>query len=143
MHNRFKIIITGKPFAKQRPRFSRSGNFVKTYTPKETVEYENLIKLCFAQQVNGWEATKNPVRMLIKSYFPIPKSTPKYKQKLMINEDYPHVKKPDWDNIGKIVTDALNQIAYYDDNQVFETTVKKYYSQNPRVEVFAEVIDND
>ena len=44
-------------------------------------------------------------------------------------------KKPDCDNVLKIVADSLNQIAYKDDSQIVETSVKKYYAEIPRVEV--------
>lgn len=42
-------------------------------------------------------------------------------------------KKPDWDNIGKIVTDALNKIAYRDDSQVVACRVEKWYGPIPEV----------
>ena len=46
--------------------------------------------------------------------------------------------KPDWDNIGKIISDALNGIAYKDDAQVVSCTVEKRYSNTPCVEVWLE-----
>lgn len=42
-----RFTIPGKPFGKQRPKFSRAGAYVKTYTPKETTSYENLVKLFY------------------------------------------------------------------------------------------------
>ena len=53
----------------------------------------------------------------------------------MLAGDIRPVKRPDWDNIGKIITDALNEVAYHDDAQIVEAIVEKYYSDNPRVEV--------
>lgn len=44
-------------------------------------------------------------------------------------------KKPDMDNIIKIIADALNGIAYYDDSQIVDTAVRKFYSDEPRVVV--------
>ena len=38
-----RFTIPGQPFGKQRPKFSRAGAYVKTYTPKETTSYENLV----------------------------------------------------------------------------------------------------
>lgn len=35
-----KFSVPGQPFGKQRPKFSRAGQYVKTYTPDETVSYE-------------------------------------------------------------------------------------------------------
>lgn len=44
-------------------------------------------------------------------------------------------KKPDWDNIGKIICDALNGIAYADDSQIVLGQMVKKYSDNPRTDV--------
>ena len=38
------------------------------------------------------------------------------------------LKKPDADNIIKVVQDALNGVAYHDDKQVMYVTAKKVYS---------------
>ena len=51
------------------------------------------------------------------------------------------VKKPDCDNIAKIVLDALNKIAYKDDAQVAELSVKKRYAAAAKVFVHIEEID--
>jgi Holliday junction resolvase RusA-like endonuclease len=49
-------------------------------------------------------------------------------------------KTPDTDNIAKSVLDALNKVAYKDDSCVVDLIVEKWYSENPRVEVY---IDNE
>lgn len=51
-------------------------------------------------------------------------------------------KKPDIDNVIKIILDALNGIAYKDDCQVVEViAVKKYTEETERVELeFEELI---
>ena len=43
------------------------------------------------------------------------------------------IRKPDWDNVGKIICDALNGIAYRDDAQIVDALVRKFYSDTPRV----------
>ena len=54
--------------------------------------------------------------------------------------DYP-MKKPDADNIAKIVLDSLNKIAYEDDKQVVELTViKRWTFDNERIEFEVEEI---
>lgn len=124
---------------KQRPRVMRTGI---TYTPKETVSYENLVRLIYSQPP-GSRYFEGPVRMQVKAYFDIPKSTSKKKAELMkVGQERP-CKKPDWDNIGKIISDALNTFAYHDDSQVVECNVQKYYADNPRVEVEIESIESE
>ena len=48
-----RFTIPGKPFGKQRPRVVNRGKFSSAYTPKETVQYENLVKLYFQQAAHG------------------------------------------------------------------------------------------
>ena len=45
-------------------------------------------------------------------------------------------KKPDTDNIAKAILDALNGLAYYDDAQICQLEVYKFYSDEPRAEVY-------
>ncbi len=45
----------------------------------------------------------------------------------------------DWDNIGKLVSDALNGVCWHDDSQVEDAHVKKRYDhERPRTEVEVE-----
>ena len=50
-------------------------------------------------------------------------------------------KKPDIDNIAKVVLDALNSVAYRDDTQVVELQLRKQYSEKPRVEICMEELE--
>lgn len=43
--------------------------------------------------------------------------------------------KPDLDNVAKLIYDALNGVAWHDDNAIVDTQVRKFYSDNPRVDV--------
>jgi Holliday junction resolvase RusA-like endonuclease len=125
------FIIPGEPKGKQRPRVMKTGI---TYTPKETVSYENLIKFIYSQLPEP-KKFEGPVNMWVKAYFSIPKSSSKTKAYDMKMGSIRPIKKPDWDNIGKIISDALNTMAYHDDSQVVDCEVQKFYSDNPRVEV--------
>lgn len=137
--NEMKMIrfsIPGIPFGKQRPKFSRAGQYVKTYTPDQTVSYENYVKLMYQQEANGKMFPKGSMLdVRIIAYYEIPKSVSKKKQRLMLEHKIRPTKKPDWDNIGKIICDSLNKIAYHDDSAVVDAQVRKFYSENPRVDV--------
>ncbi len=131
-----QFSIPGHPFGKQRPKFSRTGQYVKTYTPEETVIYENLVKLMFREAAKGRmfkDGEMLDVRII--AYYEIPKSTSRKKRKLMLEHKIRPTKKPDWDNIGKIVCDSLNKVAYHDDSAVVDAQVRKFYSEQPRVDV--------
>lgn len=131
--------VEGKPVGKGRPRFKRMGNFVHAYTPEKTAEYEKLVRIRF--QNAGGVITYKPVRVEIVAFFEPPKSARKRdKAEMLANRILPE-KKPDVDNIAKIILDALNGIAYKDDSQVVDLSVKKCFAAEARVYVHIEEID--
>ena len=134
--NQVFFFVPGEPQGKGRPRFSKVGNFVKARTPDNTVLYENLIKTEYKRQCGSFMFDKGvPLALDIKAYYSIPQSKSKKQQELMRAGKLLPTKKPDWDNIGKVVADSLNRIAYYDDSQIVEAAVSKFYSDKPRVEI--------
>ncbi len=131
-----KLTIPGEPVAKGRPRVTRYG----TYTPEKTKNYETLVKeLYFVKHKQT--LFEGELKINIKAYFRIPKSASKKKRAEMISGKIRPTKRPDWDNVGKTVTDALNGVAYEDDSQIVSATVEKYYSNEPRTEIKIERID--
>lgn len=120
---------------KQRPKFSRRGQFVKTYTPQKTVNYETYVKECFVMKHSDYTPLENELTVRINAYFPIPKSFSKKKREQAEMGIIKPTKKPDCDNIAKIVLDSLNGIAFIDDKQVINLVVTKNYEPVPRVEV--------
>lgn len=133
---RVKFEVPGEPQGKGRPRFRRAGNYVSTYTPEKTAVYENLVKLEYERQCSGirFEDGKQ-LKMMIEAYYGIPKSTSKKKLGLMLSGEIRPVKKPDMDNVIKIIADSLNGIAYKDDTQIVEAVIRKSYSETPMVRV--------
>lgn len=131
-----KFTIPGEPKSKLRHRTTKQGF---TYNPKQNIEYENWVKQCYFIE-NKQKMLEGEIKAIIKAYFKIPKSTSKKKRKLMIEEKIRPTKKPDTDNLAKIVLDSLNTLAFHDDKQVVDLRVEKYYSEEPRTEVVLEEI---
>lgn len=129
--------VLGKPIGKGRPKFSRIGNYVKTYTPEQTTNYENLVRLSYQQQV-GAVKLEGSINASMTFYFPIPKSVTKKVREQMLAEKYPHSKKPDLDNCIKAIADSLNGIAFDDDSQICSVISRKLYSDNPRAVVILQ-----
>ncbi len=127
----YDFTIPGQPVAKGRPRVGKWG----AYTPEKTVNYENLVKYSYIDKYKDSEVLKAALGIEIKFYFQIPKSTSKKNRELMLKGEILPTKKPDIDNCIKIITDALNTIAYKDDNQIVVARAYKYYADEPRAEV--------
>lgn len=128
--------IRGQPMGKQRPKFTRAGGFVRAYTPKETVEYENKVRNAYLEQ-SGESYEDEPLCMLIKAFYEVPKSYSFKKKFACLRGEIRPTTKPDADNIAKIIADAVQGegLAFHDDKQIVDLYIEKYYSIEPRVRV--------
>lgn len=139
---KIEFTVPGQPVAKQRPKFARIGSFVKTYTPKETVNYESLVRLAAAQAMNGADPMEGPLTLQVEIHLTIPTSTSKKQQALMAQGCVLPTKRPDCDNIGKAVLDALNGVAWRDDAQVVDLRFRKRYSLTPGIRVTVDLLQD-
>lgn len=130
------VVVEGKIKGKARPRFNTKTG--RAFTPGDTITYENWIKCCYQEQDGKF--IDGPVSARIEVYYKIPKSyTKKRVQAIRDGVEMP-LKKPDSDNIAKIVLDSLNKIAF-DDAQVVELTViKRWTEEQERIEFELEEI---
>lgn len=136
-----RFTIPGEPCAKGRPRFSRQGPFVRTYTPAKTANYENLVVLEY--QNAGGRMHEGMISMTVRTFFPIPKSASKKLRGQMLSGAVRPTKKPDGSNVLKAVEDALNGIAYRDDSQIVTSHIEKWYSDEPHTDVIIEEADHE
>lgn len=133
------LVFLGEPVGKGRPRYTSRGRH--PYTPKGTADYENRLKQAWQSIHHRQCFNTGALSVHISAYYKIPKSaTVRDRERMMYGELAP-LKKPDLDNIVKIVLDALNGIAYTDDKQVVSICAEKHYSADPRVEVYIEEVD--
>ena len=130
-----EIRVDGKIRSKQRPRFYNG----RAITPKQTIAYEDYIKWLWTSKHDTMIHADTPIKISVIAYFGIPKSYSKKKKEACYTHKLKPTKKPDTDNILKIVCDALNGIAYYDDKQIVEATVKKLYSVDEKEYLTIEV----
>lgn len=127
------IVIEGLPVAKGRPKFARRGNFVTTYTPEKTREYENRVAIEARIAMRGMEPMTRPVKIDIQIFLPIPASYTKAKAQSCREGKTVPTKKPDWENVAKSVCDAFNGVVWLDDSQVTDAHVSKRFSDSPCV----------
>lgn len=132
----YEFEMVGDIVGKARPRMNtRTG---KTYTPTKTKLYEYSLRQWFVMNYPNFKPIESRVKVTIITYFDIPKSTSNKKKELMLANEISPTKKPDIDNIVKIVLDAMNKFAFKDDTQVCELSVKKIYSDVSKVYIKIE-----
>lgn len=131
------FTIPGPPQGKARPRVVRAKSGISlTYTPDKTVAYEELVRIRYKAAAQGFRFPDDAqVVVQITARFPIPASKSKKAQAAMRSGQIKPAKKPDCDNIVKIICDALNGFAYKDDAQVILAQIAKEYADEPRTDV--------
>lgn len=122
------IMIEGAPVPKGRPRFMRNGH---TYTPEKTRQAEAYVRAEYIEQCEGYQFPPDvPLAIHCDFYMPIPKGTSKKKRAEMHMGTEQPLKKPDIDNLLKLILDALNGTAYEDDKQIVRISARKRYTDN-------------
>ena len=131
-----RFTVPGEPTGKGRPRVFQTNGVSRAVTPQKTLNYENLVKWIVSESMQVEQLT-GEIKAEIKAYYAIPKSMTK-KNRQLIEEGKLHpTKKPDADNVQKIIFDSLNGIAYKDDSQINKINYEAFYDdgKGPRVEV--------
>lgn len=116
------FTVPGIPIAQPRVKATAIGGYVRVYTPKTADAYKASVALAFGQAYSGSPLT-GPVAASIEFVMPRTKSMI-WKTRPMPSA--PHAKRPDIDNLAKAVMDALLGLAWNDDAQVYELTMRKF-----------------
>lgn len=138
MNTGWVLVIPGVPVAKGRPRFSRAGAYIRTYTPEKTVRFEDSIRLY--AQVAGVRPIDAPIRLEVRAVWPMSGSP----RKRVPRPGAWKTTSPDLDNVCKAVMDALNGVAYPDDGRVVELIATKEHAPQggaPRTEITITPLD--
>jgi len=84
------------------------------------------------------------IRVDTTFYMPRPKShygTGRNSDKLKGSAPTFHIKKPDRDNLDKLVLDALTGVVWTDDSIICKGLIEKVYARKPRVEVKIKLLE--
>lgn len=134
----YELIVYGDPKAQGRPRAVSRGKFTSVYESKKDKKNKQTLAV-IAQQKSPTELLTCPLRVDIYFYFRRPKShygTGKNSKVLKNSAPTYYTKKPDRDNLDKMVLDALNGVFWLDDRQVCQGWLQKKYSERPSTEIY-------
>lgn len=131
-----RFTFYGKVRGKGRPRATIRAGYAHIYTDEETSKYEVSIKESYlAQCQEAYLDSDQPLMIAIAIYQEVPKSYSKKKKVQALERTIRPTKKPDVDNIAKSVMDALNKVAYADDTQIVDCSIRKWYGEREKIEV--------
>ena len=123
--------IEGDPVPQPRPRVSTRGGFARAYVPKTHPVHAYRQAIAAAARAANVPATDEPLNVVIDAVFARPKS---HMRKSGVKPDAPRLPRPDVDNIGKAVLDALQDVVG-DDTCVARLVVDKSYGTKGRTTV--------
>jgi Holliday junction resolvase RusA-like endonuclease len=120
----FTITIPGEPIAQGRPRFSTHGKFARAYDPKKSREGKDAIKYFVSTKMDEdlLEPLEGALHMRVQFGIMLPKS--QERKRTPVPRKW-RTKKPDLDNLVKLVKDACSGIVYLDDNQIVKLSAEK------------------
>jgi Holliday junction resolvase RusA-like endonuclease len=131
-----QFTIPGEPVGKGRPRATTINGMARMYTPKKTASYEGRVIDAFMRA--GGVMLGGNIAMTIHATFSMPVSWSMKKRQAM--DGAYCTKKPDADNVLKVVADALNGIAYRDDAAIVYASIEKRWGQDGGVRVLVREI---
>ena len=132
----YEFEVPGKVVGKGRPRLNTYTGVV--YTPVKTKDYETLVEEYFLLKYPRFKILEGRIKVSIVAYFVIPKSTKKSDIDKMLENSISPTKKPDIDNIVKVVLDSMNKFAFKDDNQITKLEVEKKYGIEEKIYIKIE-----
>lgn len=125
---------------KERVRVRRATGHL--YTPERTINYEARLAHAAQQAMGDRPLFQGPLIVVVEAFMPVAESKPKKFKTAALNGQIRPTKKPDLDNIAKLL-DALNLVAWADDAQIVDLRAVKWYSGLPRLVVTVESINQE
>jgi len=125
------FTVEGDPVPQPRPRVSTRGGCARAYVPKAHPVHAYRQTLAAAARVAGVPATNEPLNVVIDAVFA---RKPSHMNKSGVKPTAPRLPRPDVDNIGKAVLDALQDVVG-DDTCVARLVVEKSYGSEGRTTV--------
>lgn len=123
--------VPGDPVPQPRPRVSTRGGFARAYVPSTHPVHAYRKSIAAAARGAGLGETGEPLNVVIDAVFGRPKS---HLNKSGIKATAPRLPRPDVDNLGKAVLDALQDVIG-DDTMVSRLVVEKSYGTEGRTTV--------
>jgi len=119
--------VTGDPVPQPRPRVSTAGGFARAYVPKGHAIHAYRQAVALAARAAGLREATAPVSVIVDG----PKS---HMNKSGVKATAPALPRPDVDNLGKAVLDALQEVIG-DDTNVSRLVVEKSWGPEGRTTV--------
>jgi len=135
--DKIEFEILGDPKSQKRHRSVRTGSGIRSYDPSAD-DKGNFIAQLIAQIPTGFKPITEPIAVYVcfdmkrpQSHFRAGKNAGILKD----NAPTVHTKKPDIDNLCKLIMDSGNGILWMDDALIYSLAVRKQYGDQPKTKI--------
>lgn len=135
-----EFTYDGPGVAKGRPRATTVGGKARMYTPDRTSKFEVAFGLHAKMAVAArgpMAAADEAVRLTVRLHRAMPASWSKRKRAAMNGRLI--IGRPDFDNVLKAISDAMNGVAYVDDAQIASLRPDRFWGVADEIEVLVTV----
>ena len=130
--NELSFTIDSPPKVKKRPRSSLGGKFMYNPSKKD----EDDVRKIIASALPDFVILEKPIILECSFFLKTPVSFSKVNTLLAEDGQILPSGRPDVDNLLKLIQDAIIGIIIKDDNLIVKVVASKFYSVEPRTEVF-------
>lgn len=136
-----KLTIPGDAVSKQSFRVAFKNGKMFKYKDEDVKTQEKFIGV-IAREIYNHKPLENPLSMQVIVYRSMPKYIwdSKKKRAMALNKQLLPITRPDFDNITKLLGDALEKIIYRNDSLICKYSFEKYYAEIPRTEIIIKEI---
>lgn len=127
--------VPGAPRGKGRPRTAVIAGRAQIYTDSKTRSEEGAVRTFASAAMQGKKPFDGAVILRICAYRAMPASFSERKRAAAERGEIIPITRPDWDNYGKLASDALNGLVIRDDSQVVTAVIHKRFSDTPRLSI--------
>lgn len=135
-----EFSVKGKPVPQARPRFAGHA-----YDPTQSRKYKKLVREAAEEAaiMSNWTMAHKdmPIKMSIVIYKQLPANVPIWYRTAALNGLIAPLKKTgDIENIAKGIMDAMSDLVYVDDCQVYSLSLEQRFAEEPRVDVIVNAM---
>ena len=124
-----EFVVPGEPIA-----WARAGSKgARRFTPSKQKNFMAVLAMYARLAMRGKQPLDGPVELVVVAVYEWPK-TWSQKKRLAPGAAW-KTSKPDADNIGKLISDSLNCLAYRDDALVARMEIQMIYGERAETRV--------
>lgn len=140
-----KFTIDGRPVPWQRAgdNGGADGRGGRKFTPHAVRAAQKIVRQLALVAMGGRPLLVGPLRLTIECVYPIAAGWPAAVRDAALAGAVYHTGTPDFDNLQKLIADALNGVAWHDDAQIAEALFRKRHGAIPRTDVWVQPIGDN